>query len=62
VLTISIEEGRPEREKLQPGESQRLTLTADPRILARFDGEVGKWHITKGAYRIALGKAADDLY
>src|SRR5262249_54436422 len=29
-----------ERVELQPGESREVTLTADPRLLARFDGEV----------------------
>ena len=38
-----------------------MTVTADPRLLARFEGEAGQWHITGVSYRIALGKAADDL-
>lgn len=50
-----------ERVELQPGESRRMTLTADPRLLARYDGEAGQWHIAEGAHRIALGTAADDL-
>jgi beta-glucosidase len=50
-----------ERVQLRPGESQQVTVTADPRLLARFDGATGQWHITEGIYRIALGKAADDL-
>jgi beta-glucosidase len=50
-----------ERVELQPGESRRLTVTADPRLLARFDGEAGQWRITEGTYRIALGKAANEL-
>ena len=50
-----------ERVQLQPGESRRVTVTADPRLLARYDAGAGQWHITEGTYRIALGKAADDL-
>jgi beta-glucosidase len=50
-----------ERVELQPGESRRVMVTADPRLLARLDGDAGQWHIAEGAYRIALGKAADDF-
>jgi beta-glucosidase len=50
-----------ERVELQPGKSRGVTVTADPRLLARFDGTVGQWRITEGAYRVALGTAADDL-
>lgn len=50
-----------ERVELQPGESRALTVTADPRLLARYDGDAGQWRSDGGAYRIALGRAADDL-
>jgi beta-glucosidase len=49
------------RIELAAGESRRVTLTADPRLLARYDAAAGRWHIAEGTYRIALGKAADDL-
>jgi len=49
-----------ERVELQLGESQQVTVTADPRLLACYDAEAGEWHITEGIYRIALGKAADN--
>lgn len=48
------------RVELRPGELRRVTLTADPRLLARFDGEAGQWHIAEGTYRIAVARAADD--
>jgi beta-glucosidase len=48
-----------ERVELGPGESRRVTLTADPRLLARFDGEAERWHIAEGTYEVAVGKAAD---
>ena len=50
-----------ERVELRPGESKRVTLVADPRLLARFDTQAGRWRITKGVYEIALGKSAGDL-
>jgi beta-glucosidase len=31
-----------ERVELQPGESKQITITADPRLLARFDGKAGQ--------------------
>ena len=50
-----------ERVVLHPGESRTVTITADPRLLARFDATAGQWRIAEGAYRIALGKSATDL-
>ncbi|MDQ2704676.1 MAG: glycoside hydrolase family 3 C-terminal domain-containing protein, partial [Pseudomonadota bacterium] len=50
-----------ERVVLKPGESKQVTLTVDPRLLARFDGKANQWRITEGAYQVALGKSAADL-
>jgi beta-glucosidase len=50
-----------ERVSLEAGDARSVTVTADPRLLARYDTDAGQWHIAEGAYRIALGKAADDL-
>jgi beta-glucosidase len=50
-----------ERVELKPGASRQVTLTADPRLLARFDGEAGQWRIAEGTHRVALGKSAEDL-
>lgn len=49
-----------ERVELKPGESKAVSVTADPRLLARFDGThgIGRWRISGGTYRIALGKSA----
>jgi beta-glucosidase len=47
-----------ERVELAPGESRRLTVTAEPRLLARFDGG---WHIAGGRYGVAVGRSAGDL-
>jgi beta-glucosidase len=38
-----------------------VTLTADRRLLARFDSDAGQWRIDDGTYKVALGKAAGDL-
>ncbi len=46
------------RVELQPGESGQVTITADPRLLARFDDGAGRWRISEGMHRIALGKSA----
>jgi beta-glucosidase len=50
-----------ERVTLQPGESRAVTLTAEPRLLARFDAKASRWRIVEGAYQIALGKSASDM-
>ena len=50
-----------ERVQLQPGRSHRVTLIAEPRLLARFDGAAGKWRITEGTYKVAVGKSANTL-
>jgi beta-glucosidase len=50
-----------ERVSLKPGESKRVTVTADPRLLGRFDESAGRWRLTAGSYRIAIGKSAGDF-
>ncbi|HEY0872317.1 MAG TPA: fibronectin type III-like domain-contianing protein, partial [Vicinamibacterales bacterium] len=52
-----------ERVDLKPGESKTVTLKADPRLLARFDGPkgLGQWRIAEGTYRVVLGKSAGDV-
>ena len=50
-----------ERIDLKPGESTRVTVTADPRLIARFDSQARQWRITEGTYQVALGRAADSL-
>jgi beta-glucosidase len=50
-----------ERVPLKSGESRRVTLTADPRLLARFDTATGNWSIAAGTYQVALGVSAEDL-
>jgi beta-glucosidase len=50
-----------ERVVLGPGESKRVTVITDSRLLARFDGSIGRWRIQAGIYRVALGRSAEDL-
>ena len=50
-----------ERVELAPGASRTVTVTADPRLLAKFDGGAGQWRISAGTHRVALGKSASDL-
>jgi len=49
-----------ERVELKPGESRRVTITADPRLLARFDGLIGQWRLNEGAYAVALSRSATE--
>ena len=48
-----------ERVELDPGESRQVTLTADPRLLARYDSDAGSWHVAGGTYRAGLATAAN---
>jgi beta-glucosidase len=50
-----------ERVRLGPGGSHRVTVTADPRLVARVDGGANQWRIANGTYRVAFGKSANDL-
>ena len=47
------------RVELEPGESRKVTVTADPRLIARFDGEARQWRRTRGTHQITVSKAAD---
>jgi beta-glucosidase len=46
--------------ELAPGESKQVTLKADPRLLAMFDGDADVWTITGGDYTVRLGGSAAD--
>jgi len=48
-----------EQAELEPGESRQVSVTADPRLLARFDGQARQWHITKRHPPDRGGQAAD---
>lgn len=48
------------RVTLKPGEVRRVTLTAEPRVLADYDTKLPGWRIAGGTYRVALGRNATD--
>ncbi len=50
-----------QRLELRPGEKRSVTLTVDPRILARFEERANDWHVFSGAYTFYLGASAVDL-
>jgi hypothetical protein len=61
-LTNAASDGRMrlvgfERVELAPRETRRVTITADPRLLARFDGHAGHWVIRD--HHIAVGTSAE---
>ncbi len=48
------------RVTLRPGETRRITLTAEPRIVADYDTRLPGWRIARGTYRIAVAHDARD--
>jgi beta-glucosidase len=66
LYVASINGARParlaafERVSLKPGETRRITLTAEPRVLANWDERSRGWHIPAGSYRITVAKSAID--
>ena len=49
-----------ERVELKPGETRRITLAAEPRILADYETSLPGWRIVGGKYRVALARDATD--
>lgn len=47
-----------ERVELTPQTSRRVTIEADPRLLARYDVSAAGWRITPGVYTVAVGTSA----
>ncbi|CAN5373861.1 glycoside hydrolase family 3 protein [soil metagenome] len=46
------------RLSLKPGETRRVEVKADPRLLAVFDTEHPGWRVAGGRYRVVVAKAA----
>jgi beta-glucosidase len=46
-----------ERVELAPGESKEV-VTADPRLIARFDARSGHWRMAGGRVKVTLDKSA----
>lgn len=47
-----------ERVELEPGATRRVTLAADPRLLARYDAAAGCWRIEAGRHTVAVAASA----
>ncbi|MBE7220129.1 MAG: glycoside hydrolase family 3 C-terminal domain-containing protein, partial [Caulobacteraceae bacterium] len=47
--------------ELGPGESRRVSLSVDPRLLADWDERAHGWRIAGGAYKVALARSATDF-
>jgi beta-glucosidase len=45
---------------LTPGETRRVSLTVDPRVIARFDEAAPGWKVDAGAYPLVIGHFAGD--
>jgi beta-glucosidase len=48
-----------ERVEPEPGEARSVTLTADPRLLARFDDRARRWVIAGGSHHVVVGSSAE---
>lgn len=46
------------RVELEPGQSSRVTLTADPRLLGHFDAAANVWKIDGGRYAVTVGQSS----
>jgi beta-glucosidase len=44
---------------LKPGQSKRVDVTIDPRLLATYEAANNNWRIKAGTYRLSLGEASD---
>jgi beta-glucosidase len=49
------------KQELKPGEQKRVSLTADPRLLASFDEANHQWHIAAGDYLVMLASNAMEI-
>ena len=45
---------------LKPGETRRVTLSVDPRLLATFDTSANVWRVAAGDYAVTLGASSAD--
>jgi beta-glucosidase len=45
---------------LKPGETRRVSLTVDPRVIGRFDEDKPGWRLDAGVYKLRVGHFAGD--
>jgi beta-glucosidase len=50
-----------QRLELEAGATRRVTIEADPRLLAHYDGGARTWRIKPGRHSVAVGASAVDL-
>jgi len=46
---------------LAPGESRRVSMSVDARLLGRFDSKGHRWRIKGGRYEVAVGRDASEM-
>jgi beta-glucosidase len=51
-----------ERVELGPGATRRVSIEADARLLAHYDGGARTWRIAPGGYTVAVGESAVALH
>ncbi|SFO03187.1 beta-glucosidase [Sphingomonas sp. OK281] len=49
-----------QRVMLQPGETRQVSVTVDPRLIARYDTERSGWSVPAGAVAITVGRQAGE--
>jgi beta-glucosidase len=64
--TVIAADGQPSRRligwarvALAPGETRRVSVVADPRLLAAYDVDLPGWRIAAGTVRVAVGTSAE---
>uniref|UniRef100_B0T3V1 Beta-glucosidase n=1 Tax=Caulobacter sp. (strain K31) TaxID=366602 RepID=B0T3V1_CAUSK len=50
-----------EKLELKPGETRRVSITADPRLLGGFDVASKRWSLKAGDYQVAVGASSANL-
>jgi beta-glucosidase len=66
--TVTAADGKPSqrligwaRAALAPGETKRVSVTADPRLLAAYDVSLPGWRIAEGAVSVSVGTDAQTM-
>jgi beta-glucosidase len=66
--TVTAADGKPSRRligwarvSLEPGETRRVSVTADPRLLAAYDVGLPGWRIADGPVRVSVGTDAETM-